>query len=217
MKKRLMLAAVLAAAPFVASAQGNGLSYTYVEGGYTQANIDSDDDLLGDFTADGGYIRGSFELSPSFYAFGAYSQGKDDDSVTLDFGGGDVVTFDVEDELKQAEFGLGYHMAMGEKVDFIGELAYVRLDEEFSISAEGETESDEFSSKGGRAALGLRGGSDTLEGWVKLGYIDLGEVSGDFIGTAGGQYKFNKIWGIVAEVEVIDDLSRFSAGVRASF
>lgn len=218
MKKRLMLAAVLAAAPFVASAQGNGLSYTYVEGGYTQANIDYDDELLGDFTADGGYIRGSFELSPSFYVFGSYSQGKDDDSVAIDFGGGDVVTFDVEDELKQGEFGLGYHMAMGEKVDFIGELAYVRLDEDFSFStSDGDSGSDDLTSKGGRAALGLRGGSDSLEGWVKLGYIDLGEVSGDFIGTAGGQYKFNKTWGIVAEVEVIDDLSRFSAGVRASF
>ena len=40
MKKRLALAALLAAAPFAVSAQA--LSYTYVEGGYDQTTIDEE-------------------------------------------------------------------------------------------------------------------------------------------------------------------------------
>lgn len=216
MKKRFLLAAVLAAAPFVASASDNGFSYTYVEGGYTQARVDSDDELLGDFTANGGYLRGSFAISPSFYVFGSYARGTDEDDVSVTFGG-ERFDFDVEDELTQAEAGIGYHMAMGEKVDFLAELAYLRLDEEITVSADGESDSEKFESNGGRIAMGLRGGSETLEGWIKAGYIDGGDFGGDFIGTLGGQYRFNRTWGLVGEVEIINDLTRYTAGVRASF
>ncbi|MDI9237944.1 hypothetical protein QLQ15_03375 [Lysobacter sp. LF1] len=217
MTMRYLLAAALAAAPFAASAADDkGLSYTYVEGGYTQARADNNDEFLGDFSADGGYLRGSFAVSPSFYVFGSYARGTDEDSIAIDFGG-TRFDIDVEDELTQAEAGIGYRMPMGEKVDFLAELAYLRLDEEITASVDGESDSERTTANGGRFALGLRGGSEHLEGWVKLGYVDGGDFAGDFIGTLGAQYKFNRTWGLVGEVEIVDELTRYTAGVRASF
>ena len=216
MKKRFLLAAVLAAAPFAASAADNGLSYTYIEGGYNQLRIDHDDELLGDFDADGGYLRGSFQVSPSVYLLGSYSQGEDNDTVTFeDFDG----TFDVkvDDELTHTEFGVGFHSAMGEGVDFIGELAYFRMEEDFKVRFPDETVDGSNHYNGGRASVGIRGGNEHVEGWVKLGYLDASDFHGNFVGSLGGQYKFNRTFSLVGEVEVFDELSRFMVGARASF
>lgn len=63
MRNTLILAALLAAAPFAASAEG--LSYSYVEGGWnrTEINVNDDSDDI-----DGGYIRGSWKIAEPVYA-----------------------------------------------------------------------------------------------------------------------------------------------------
>jgi len=217
MKKRFVLAAMLAAAPFVASAAGNGLSYTYVEGGYAQAKINENFDDFGDVDASGGYLKGSFEFSPSFYLFGTYAKASDDETIEPI----DGLTVRLEDDFTQAEGGVGYHMAWGENVDFIAEAAYVSLERDVTVTArfQGESDSDSatIDQHGGRAALGVRGGNERAEGWFKVGYLGGSDFDGNFIGTLGGQYKFNPTWGLVGEVEVIDDITRYTAGVRASF
>lgn len=217
MKKRFVLAAMLAAAPFVASAADNGVSYTYIEGGYNQARIDHDDEILGDFDADGGYLRGSFGVSKSVYLFGSYASGEDSDNVSLDIGLPDPYEAKVDDELTISEIGVGFHSAMGERVDFIGELAYFRMEEDFKVHDDEGTYTDRWHVNGGRASVGIRGGNEHVEGWVKVGYLDASDFSGNFVGGVGGQYKFNQTWGLVGEVEVFDDLSRYMVGVRASF
>lgn len=217
MKKRFVLAAMLAAAPFVASAADNGVSYTYIEGGYNQARIDHDDEILGDFDADGGYLRGSFGVSKSVYLFGSYASGEDSDNVSLDIGLPDPYEAKVDDELTISEFGVGFHSAMGERVDFIGELAYFRMEEDFKVHDDEGTFTDRWHVNGGRASVGIRGGNEQVEGWAKIGYLDASDFNGNFVGGVGGQYKFNQTWGLVGEVEVFDDLSRYMVGVRASF
>ncbi|WP_396616172.1 hypothetical protein ACHZ97_19445 [Lysobacter soli] len=218
MKKRFVLAAMLAAAPFVASAADNGLSYTYVEGGYAQANINENFEDFGDVDASGGYLKGSFEISPSFYLFGSYAKASDDETIEPI----EDLTVRLEDDLTQAEGGVGYHMAWGESVDFLAEVAYVSVERDLKLAAhfEGELidrDSATIDQKGGRAALGVRGGNDRAEGWLKIGYLGGSDFDGNFIGTLGGQYKFNATWGLVGEVEVMDDVTRYTAGVRASF
>ena len=52
---------------------------------------------------------------------------------------------------------------------------------------------------------------------VKAGYLDGSNLSGSFVGDLGGQVKFNATWGLVGEIEVIEDVTRYSVGVRASF
>ena len=218
MKKRFVLAAMLAAAPFAASAAGNGLSYTYVEGGYNQSRIDHDDEFFGDFDADGGYLRGSFGISESIYLFGGYASGEDNDTVTIDLGLAEPYEAKADDELTTTEFGVGFHSPMGENVDFIGELAYFRMEEDFKFrDNEGNTINDKWHVNGGRASVGIRGGNEHVEGWAKIGYLDASDFSGNFVGGVGGQYKFNQTWGLVGEVEVFDELSRYMVGVRASF
>ena len=71
MRNTLILAALLAAAPFAASA-ADGLSYTYVEGGYSHLKLHSSE--LDDPSVDGAYVRGSYAVSPQLYVFGGYTQ-----------------------------------------------------------------------------------------------------------------------------------------------
>ena len=217
MKKRFVLAAMLAAAPFVATAADNGVSYTYIEGGYNQARIDHDDEILGDFDADGGYLRGSFGVSKSVYLFGSYATGEDSDNVSLDIGLPDPYEAKVDDELTISEIGVGFHSAMGERVDFIGELAYFRMEEDFKVHDDEGTFTDRWHVNGGRASVGIRGGNEQVEGWAKIGYLDASDFNGNFVGGVGGQYKFNQTWGLVGEVEVFAARSRYMVGVRASF
>lgn len=205
MIKQFALATVLAAAPLAAVA--SDLSYTYVEGGYAKLHIDEDD--LGSPEGDGGYLRGSFAVNPQIHLFGGVGR------VSETFGLASI-GFDAELEVDvtRSEFGVGYHQAMGERVDFVAELSYLRLD----IDTEIEGFSEGADTKGGRASLGLRGNaSERVEGWVKVGYLDGGDFEGDFVGTLGGQFKFNQTWGVVGEVEIIDDNTQYLAGVRASF
>ncbi|RPE80236.1 outer membrane beta-barrel protein [Vulcaniibacterium tengchongense] len=203
MKRSILLAAALAAAPFAASA-AEGVSYTYVEGGYAKIHYDERD--LDNPEGDGGYIRGSVAISPSFNLFGSYAK------VSEDYRLLDEYKLDVD--LSRAEFGVGYRQEMGERLDFIAELAYQRLELEARLPGFGSGSDD---AKGGRLAVGLRGGNARAEGWVKLGYLDGGDFEGDFVGTLGGQFKFNRTWGLVGEVEVVEDVTQYFAGVRASF
>lgn len=107
MKLKLLSLALIAglAAPLAASAAD--VSYTYVEGGYS--NIDGD--------ADGAYVRGSVNFGDSgFYGLGSYSY--------LETDVGNI-------SLRPAELGVGYHYGLSQGVDLIGEAAYVRVDTDF--------------------------------------------------------------------------------------
>lgn len=202
MKKHFALAVLLAAAPFAASA--GELSYTFVEGGYAKVKIN--DDFTGDPEADGGYVRGSFAVSPQVFLFGGVGQ------VSKGYGFDGV---DVDIDVTQSEFGIGYHQAMGERVEFTADIAYLR--EELNLEVN-RSESFNDDAKGGRVSVGLRGQmSERAEAWLKAGYVDGGDFDGAFAGTLGGQFKFNATWGLVGEVEVIEDSTRYLAGVRASF
>jgi hypothetical protein len=205
MRNTLLLIALLAATPLAASA--NETSYTYVEGGYARLNID--DSETSNPGLDGGYLRGSFAVGEQVHLFGGYGH------VSNDF---NIEGADVELTVKQAEFGVGYHMPFTERVDFTADIAYLRQEIEAEASFGGVRASDEATSNGGRATLGLRGKpSARTEAWIKAGYIDGGDFEGDFVGTLGGQIKFNQTWGIVGEVELIEDSTQYLVGIRASF
>ncbi|MFC3551881.1 autotransporter outer membrane beta-barrel domain-containing protein [Lysobacter cavernae] len=211
MKKEFALAALLAMAPLAASA-ADGLSYTYVEGGYAKLHIDEGE--LNNPEGDGAYIRGSFGFGGSYHVFGGYNQVSTDQRYDV-FGG----PLRIDIDLDQSELGLGYHQAMGERVDFLAELSYLRQGTDVTASLPGGPESKGSNSfSGGKIAVGVRGAaSDNVEGWLKVGYLDGGDFDGTFTATLGGQVKFNPTWGIVGEVEFIEDETNYRVGVRASF
>jgi Ax21 family sulfation-dependent quorum factor len=105
MKSKLAALTLLAALPFAASA-ADGLSYNYVEGGYTATNADGPD-------ADGWAINGSGAIAPNFHIFGGYSNQDIDDN------GGD---FD------QWRVGLGYNHELNSQVDLLTRVAYEKFD-----------------------------------------------------------------------------------------
>lgn len=145
-----------------------------------------------DSEADGLGVRGAIGLGDTdFYGLGSYS------TVEIDNTNIDVDTY---------EIGLGYHHPVSDKADLIAELAYQNV-EVLNTSFDGF-----------RLSGGFRGNmTDSLEGLVKLNYLDGNDVDGDFTGTLGAQYKFSEMWGVTGEVEFADGGQVYMVGVRASF
>jgi len=210
MRKMLVLAAaLLAAAPLVASA-AESMSYTYVEGGWTQQQISvpgSNPKL------DGGYIRGSFAIAEQVNVFGGYSTTSK--TYRLDDGLGE---YRIKNTIDQPELGIGYHMPMTDRLDFTADLAWTRINNEVKYDDGDFSDTVKVHTNAGRGALGVRGKpSRATEAWLKAGYIDGSDMDGVWIGTLGGQVSFTRNWGIVGEVQYYDDVTQYSVGVRASF
>lgn len=207
MRKMLLAASLLALSPLSALA-ADDLSYTYVEAGWTQFQVN--DDFLDDPKVDGGYIRGSFAIAPQVYLFGAWSQV----SKSYGFDGGSLKL-----ELDQPEFGIGYHMGMSNRVDFTADIAWTRQNAELTLKETGFAtvrQKDHFNAA--RGTFGVRGKpSARTEAWLKAGYMDGSDMDGTWVGNVGGQINITPMWGVVGEVQVIEDVTQYSAGVRASF
>ncbi|PPV08529.1 hypothetical protein XBLMG947_0076 [Xanthomonas bromi] len=207
MRHTLILAALLAAAPFAASAEG--LSYSYVEGGWNRTDFNVNDDNEG---INGGYLRGSWQIAQPVYVFAGYQRAMQDDNL----GAG----FTVDSTLIQANAGIGYRQEMTERVEFIADLSVLRTKVDADLRQRGRSlGSSSDSTNLGWANLGLRGKpSPRTEAWVKAGYIDGNDVDkGEFVGTLGGQVNFTQTWGLVGEAQFIDDANQYRVGVRASF
>jgi hypothetical protein len=200
MKTQFALALLLAVAPLAASA--GELSYTYVEAGIAQVDVDIDE-FASSVDFDGFQLRGSVAVSDAFYLFGGHgSTNNDDAGLDIDF--------------SESQFGVGYHFGLSERADLLAELGAVR--QEIDFDGIGSVEAD-----GGRASVGVRALlSDNFEGWVKASYSDGGDFDGGFSGLVGAQWKFNPTWGLIGEIESGEldeqaDLTKYLVGVRASF
>ena len=208
--RTLLAAALLAALPVAATAAETGMSYTYVEGGWNQVEIN--DDWLNDPKGDGAYLRGSFAIADQVHVFASYATA----SKTYRIGGTSAkITLD------RPEFGIGYHQQFTDRMDFTADLAWTRLELEEKLSGTGVPGLDgryKDHVNAGRATVGLRGKpSARTELWIKGGWIDGSDLDGSFVGQLGGQVNLTPTWGLVAEVEVIEGVNQYRAGVRASF
>lgn len=105
MKKSLLALTLLAALPFAAAA-ADGVSYTYVEGGYTSTNTDGPD-------ADGWAIKGSGAIAPNFHLFGDFSN-QEIDNTNIDF--------------DQWRVGVGYNHTISPRADLLTRVAYEKFD-----------------------------------------------------------------------------------------
>lgn len=209
MRKTFLTAALLLAAmPFAASAADLPMSYTYVEAGWTQVKVDDND--LDDPRLDGAYLRGSFAISESAFVYGGYAQAS---KTYREPGASAKLT------LEQPEIGLGYHMPFTDRLDFVTDLAYVRMVAKVELRIDGEQASGKDQVNVGRISAGVRGKpSPKTELWLKAGYMDGGDLDeGEFLGTLGGQISFTQTWGLTGEVQIADGMSQSMIGVRASF
>jgi hypothetical protein len=211
MKKQLVLALALAAAPFAAFADGH--SYTYIEGGFAQLDqeLPQDEEFeIDDIEAGGFYLAGSAALSDTFHVFGAYRSGDDDVGVSLP-GGPRLGSAGVD--LSQYVLGLGYHTSLNARTDFVAELSM--LSTEIDVEGDGQpsVEGDDV-----RVAVGVRHLiADPVEVWIKANYTDGDVYDGAGSVSAGVQYRLTRVWGLVGEIEAGGEFSQYAAGVRASF
>jgi hypothetical protein len=184
---------LLAALPL--AAQAEDMSYSYVDLGYTEADLDGVAD------GDGFSVRGSVGFAENFFVFADYAT----------FG------FPASVDLDQYSVGLGGHMGIAENVDLVGRVGYTELD--LSVPGFGSGDADGYV-----VSAGIRGRlteSFELEGHAI--HTDLGSDVGDSTAlVVGGRYFFTKSFAIGAEYRTGDDLGGADldviyAGVRFVF
>lgn len=213
MKTSLGLALALAIAPFAAAA--GELSYSYLEGGYAQLNSELPSVVLGDLPplrlqaedveAGGFFINGSRALGESLQVLAGYKSGRDDTRLS-----NGAFSLEADVELRQLHLGLGYRHGLSERADLIAEASYLHTDVEIDGTDVGGDDA--------RIAVGVRGLlAPQVEGWLKGHYSDGDVYDGAFSATLGGQYRFNRLWGVTLEAEFGGDSSVVTLGARASF
>ncbi|WP_119716935.1 OmpO family porin [Cognatilysobacter tabacisoli] len=194
MKRSLLALTLMAALPFAASA-AEGVSYTYVEGGYAATNTDAGD-------ADGFAINGSGAIAPNFHVFGGYSNQEIEDT-DIDF--------------DQWKVGLGYNHQIAPNADLVTRVAYEKFDAGSDIFGN-DLEADGYSVEAGvRGAL-----TPNFEGYAFAGYEDGDDLDGasrdgEFYGRLGAQVKFNQTWGVNGDVKFVDGDTQWFVGPRLSW
>lgn len=177
---------LLATAPI--AAQAEDMSYSYVDAGYTEVDIDNGP------TGDGFGLRGSVGFAENFFIFADYS--------SFDFDGGvDVDLYSV---------GLGGRIGIADDVDLVGRAGYVEADASaggFSIDDDGY-----LVSAGVRAQVAE---GFELEGNVI--YTDFGGNADDTAVAVAARYFFTENFAVGTEYQLSDDADTLFAGVRFSF
>lgn len=194
MTRSLIATAVIAAGSLLAAtgASADELSYSYLEAGYLQTNIDDSGT-----DADGWRLGGSVALGESFHLFGNY------DAQELD---------DINVDVDTWRLGLGWNRSIADAHDLVVRAAYLELDADVGPAS--------ASVDGWEAEVGVRSAlTPNFETYVALGYADADDVGGDgdLFGKLSGQYKFNPTWGLVATVSINDDANEVFIGPRISF
>lgn len=184
---------LLAATPFAADAED--MSYSFIDLGYNEADLDSVAD------GDGFSVRGSIGFAEDFFAFADYAN--------FGFPGGV--------DLDQYSVGLGGHLGIAENVDLVGRVGYTKLD--LSVPGFGSGDEDGYV-----IAAGIRGRiADGFELEGHAVHTDLGSDVGDSTAlVVGGRYFFTDNFAVGAEYRTGDDiggadLDVIYAGVRFTF
>lgn len=193
MKKSLLALSLLSALAASATASAaEGLSYNYVEGGYTATNLKDAPD------SDGWGLNGSVAIAPSFHVFGSYNNQDLEDS---------------DSSYDQWRLGVGYNHEISQKVDLVTRVAYEKFKtDSFTV---GDVRFPGDSVDGYSAEVGVRAAIiPHLEGYALAGYEDGKDYDGDFYGRLGAQAKFNQNWGISADVKFADNDTQWFVGPR---
>ena len=111
---------LLAAAPI--AAQAEDMSYSFIDLGYAETNLD------GGPTGDGFGARGSIGFAENFFGFADY--------LTQDFGLQDIDIYSI---------GLGGHMDLSDSVDLVGRVGYLSA----NASNDGASAEDGFMASAG--------------------------------------------------------------------
>ena len=135
------LAAAVAFVPFLAHAED--ISWSYLEGGYVNTDIDGFDEEVDGFT-----LRGSYEFTDNVFVFAGYTDQ-----------GTSVSGFDID--VESYNLGLGYAWPLGKALDVYGKLGYVSS--EADVQGLGSADDDGYS-------LAIGGVPDEKPMYMRLSY-----------------------------------------------
>jgi len=173
-----------------APAMADGFSYNYLEGSYQRVDIDSPD-----VDGDGFGFGGSVELGDNAHFFAGYG------SIDFDFG----------IDINELAVGVGFHTDLTPTLDFVANLAYLRLD----ADANGFSSATE---NGVGAEIGLRSMlSDRLELAGFIQYADLGDAGDDTSLRGEAWYSFSESFALGLNVGAAEDVLRYGIGARFYF
>jgi hypothetical protein len=171
-------------APAVADEPMQGaFSYSFIEANYLWTDIDGLDDPL-----DGWEARISFELPLNIFLQGSYGQVSDD--------------FDLD----TWRLGAGWHLPVGQKLDFYGILSVAGQDVE-----DGENDDGVAAEIGGRFLLGNR-----MEVNARGQWMDVEEDSEAGVGIGGRFYFTPKLSGGV-NADFLEERELYAIGLRYQF
>ena len=190
-----VLAASAALAPFMAQAEG--LSYTYVEVGYANTDIDEVNETVG-----GWGLKGSVEITENIFVQGRYADQKTD---VRD--GGEVT-------LQPWDFSIGYAWPIADQVDIYGTVGYLNFDLDVPNSFELRNTSDD----GYTLGLGIRSRfaeKFEVEGTAK--YANVSDYGDEFDFGVFGRWYVTDMFALTAGYNIGDETSTFWGGVRMEF
>lgn len=180
-----------------------GLSYTYIQGGYTSITTDQYD-----VDSDGYYVGGSFLVAPNVFIIGSYSDVSSDEFTV------GAVTGQVDSTSYNA--GLGIRAPITDFMDANLAAAYVHSESDGTASSafgsvSGSSDGDGYSvSAGLRTLLGER-----LEINTGYNYVDVSDGQGSF--DIGGLIHFTKMISASAAYRFGDDANAWTVGGRLNF
>jgi hypothetical protein len=186
-------AALVVAAFSLPAFAAEGPRYTYGELGYQRVDFDNFSE-----NEDAGYLNGSLALDDRLFLVADGSYGTIDTSGTNI----DVTTLDA---------GLGFHIPLNQKVDFVAQVAYVWW--KVDAGRFGHDDEDGIGLRGGLRAmvtpkLELNGGAS---------YVDLSGGDDNTSAYFGAVYNFTEVFAVTGNVDVGDNATTYGVGVRMYF
>lgn len=183
----ILLALAFACAPL--ATQAEEISYSYLEAGYVNVDVDDFDEDV-----DGFLLRGSFEITENAFLFAGYSD------LMATINGFDIDFTDIE-------LGAGYAWPLSNTASLYGKISYVNSEAE----AFGESLDDD----GYGLAAGVRGlvaPSFELEGYIS--YVDLSDLGDNTAFGAAARYYFMPQFALGVEAVFDDDATSYGIGFR---
>lgn len=184
----------LALIPLSGVALAEDFDYSFLEGSYSQIDIDG----LGD--GDGFGFGGSYAMTDRLHVFGGFESGEVDVDLGAPFGS---VGVDVD----RIEAGIGFHTPLSDAVDLIASASYLSVD--LSV----------IDDSGYEVGVGLRAmASPAIELAGGVSYADAGDIiDGETSFSAGFLYHFSDAFAAGVGGSWGDDMSSYALNGRFSF
>ena len=185
-------------------AMAEGLSYNYIEGGYSKAT--QENGSSNDFDYDGFYGAVSGKVAPNFYLFGDYRYYESDS-----FGPGHSrVDYDI------GRIGAGFLVPLNPRLDLNagGGALFAKFDFEGPASPATPRDNDDtgYFLQGGARAL-------VLPNWEINGGFRYEKIFDDSetVGLVGTVFNFTPAFGVTGGYEFRDDFDAYTIGARFNF